>query len=81
MSKTRQTIGISAFVMLVGFGTGWALDEISGNSPAQSGAAIERVNKNNAVTAPVSRESLGTPPAATDSSQEYDRSDLILSQG
>ena len=32
-------------------------------------------------TTPLSREPLDMQPAATDSNPEYDRSDLILSQG
>jgi hypothetical protein len=82
MNGTRRTIGLSAFVMLVVLGTGWALEKASSYSHTQSGAAVSKPAKaSDAVTAPVSREPFDVQPAATHSSPEYDRSDLILSQG
>jgi len=79
-NRTRRTIGLSAFVVLVVLGTGWAIEKASSNSHRQGGAAVsEPAKANDAVTTPLSREPLDVQPAATDS--EYDRSDLILSQG
>jgi len=82
MDRTRRTIGLSAFVMLVVLGAGWALEKASSNSHTQSGAAVsEPAKASEVVTTPVSREPLDVQPAATHSSPAYDRSDLILSQG
>lgn len=82
VNRTRRTIGLSAFVMLVVLGTGWALEKASSNSHRQSGAAVnEPAKASDAVTTPLSREPMEVQPAATDSSPEYDRSDLLLSQG
>lgn len=82
MNRTRRTIGLSAFVILVVLGTGWALEKTHGNSQRQGGAVVsEPAKASDAVTTPLSREPLDVQPAATDSSPAYDRSDLILSQG
>ena len=82
MNRTRRTIGLSALVILVVLGTGWALEKASINSHRQDGPAVSASAKaSDAVTAPVSREPLDVQPADADSSTEYDRSDLLLSQG
>jgi ABC-type oligopeptide transport system substrate-binding subunit len=74
MNRTRRTIGLSVFVMLVVLGTGWALErKASSNSHRQGGAEVTEPAK--------SSEPSDVKPAATDSNQEYDRSDLLLSQG
>ena len=71
MSNARRMIGLSAFVALVGLGTGWALGTTLSNSRMQTGtAASESAMASQAVNA-----------QPTDSSQEDDRSDLLLSQG
>jgi hypothetical protein len=85
MSRTRRTIGVSAFIILV-LGTGWALEKAFSNSHTGVGTVvIERSNMSDTVIAPVtperSDESLDGRPATPDWGQEYDRSDLILSQG
>jgi len=85
MNKTRRTIGVSAFIMLV-LGTGWALEKAFSNSHTDLGTAvIERTNTSDIVIAPLAPERSDEPvdgrPATTESSLEYDRSDLILSQG
>ena len=78
MNRTRRTIGLSVFVMLVVLGTGWALEKkASSNSHKQGGAAVTEPAK----ASEPSDESFEVKPAATDSNQEYDRSDLVLSQG
>jgi hypothetical protein len=82
MNRTRRTIGVSAFVVLAVLGTGWALEKASSSSHRQGGAPVsEPASASDAVTTPLSREPLDVQPAAPNSSQEYDRSDLILSQG
>jgi len=82
MNRTRRTIGVSAFAMLVVLSTGWALEKASSNSHRQGGAAVgEPADAGDAAPTPLSREPLDVQPASTDSTQEYDRSDLILSQG
>jgi hypothetical protein len=82
MNRTRRTLGVSAFVVLTVLGTGWALEKASSSSHRQGGAAVsEPGTASDAVPMPASREPLDVQPAATDSSPEYDRSDLILSQG
>lgn len=80
MNKTRRMIGLSALVILVVLGTGWALAKASGSHPPR-GAVSEPAKPSDAVTTPSSLELRDTQPAATESSQEYDRSDLLLIQG
>ena len=80
--RTRQRIGISVFVMLVVLGTGWELERAASSSHRQDGGAVaEPAKASDAVTTPLSREPWDDVPAAADPSQEYDRSDLLLSQG
>ena len=80
--QTRRRIGIGVFVALVALGTGWELEWASSGSHRQDGGAVAAPAKaSDAVTAPLPREPWDDLPAATDSSQEYDRSDLLLSQG
>ena len=82
MNKTRWTIGLSALVILIVLGTGWALEKGSQQrSPARRGRSQRAREGERRVTAPSSQEPKDEQPAATDASQEYDRSDLILSQG
>jgi hypothetical protein len=81
-NRTRRTIGVGAFVMLAVLGMGWALEKAHSNSQRQGGAAVSEPAKGSgAVTTPLEREPVDMQPPATDSSQEYDRSDLILTQG
>lgn len=86
MNKTRRIIGVGAFIMLAVLGAGWALEKASSSSRTHGGAAVvEPTKTGDAVTAPLTRtpqdESAGGAAATIDSSPEYDRSDLILSQG
>jgi hypothetical protein len=82
MNRNWRTIGLSAFVMLAVLGTGWALENTSSGSRTQGTAAVSGPAKaSDPVTTPATREPSDVRPAATDSSPEYDRSDLILSQG
>ena len=72
MNRTRRTIGLSVFVMLVVLGTGWALEKKAPSNSQRQGGAAEPAKAS---------EPSNVKPAATDSNQEYDRSDLFLSQG
>ena len=86
MNRTRRTIGVGGFIVLAVLGTGWALEKAFSSSHTQGGTAvIEPMKTSDTVTAPVTRErsdkAVGGQPAAAESSPEYDRSDLILSQG
>ena len=81
MNRTRRTIGISAFVILAVLGTSWALEKGYSNSSHARGTAINEPASNDADSASQASEPMYEPAAATDSSPEYDRSDLILSQG
>lgn len=77
MNKTR-VIGLSALAVLVVLGTGWAIEK---SSHAQGRAPLSAPAKaSDAATAPTTREP-EIQPAAVESNQEYDRSDLLLSQG
>ena len=80
MNKTRQMIGLSAFVALVSLGTGWGLGTTLSNARTQTGAVVsESAKASEAVTVSPDRKPANARP--TDSSPEYDRSDLLLSQG
>ena len=81
MDRTRRTIGISAFVILAVLGTSWALEKGYSNSSHARGTAINEPASGDANAAPPSSVPMVEPSAATDSTPEYDRSDLILSQG
>ncbi|PYN86332.1 MAG: hypothetical protein DMD87_17985 [Candidatus Rokuibacteriota bacterium] len=82
MNRTQRTIGLSAFVMLAVLGTGWALEKASGRSHTQGATSVSGpARPRGAVTTPLWREPVDAQPAGTDSSPEYDRSDLALSQG
>jgi len=81
MNRTRRTIGISAFVILAVLGTSWALEKGYSNSPYARGTAIDEPASNDPAAAPLSSQPMDEPSAATDAAPEYDRSDLLLSQG
>ena len=71
INRTRRAIGLSAFLILVAMGTGWALARTSSVT----------ANDRPAVSEPARDDSRrpGIQPAATE--PEYDRSDLLLSLG
>jgi len=81
MNRTRRTIGLSALVILVVLGTGWALEKAASSHAQRGTAVIEPATASDAVTTPLSVEPGDVQPAATEPSQEYDRSDLLLSLG
>jgi hypothetical protein len=79
MNRTRRVIGLSAFVMPAVLGTDWALEKAYSNSHRLGGAVVsEPAKASDAVATPPSHGPVDVP-AATE--QEYDRSDLLLSQG
>ena len=68
MTRARQTIGFGVLVTLLALATMWIVERSTHGSHSNSGAAtVEPAKRNDEVR-----------PAAT---EEYDRSDLILSQG
>ena len=85
MNRTRRTIGVGAFIMLAVLGTDWALERAFSNSHIQGGAAVSDPAKvGDTMTAPLTHEpsdESDKQSATTESDPEYDRSDLILSQG
>ena len=78
MNKTRWMIALGVLVTLVVLGTDLALEKAF--SQHGKAAVVEPVKMSDAAVTPVKLEPVDMP-AATDSSQEYDRSDLLLSQG
>ena len=79
MNRTRRTIGLSILVVLIVLGTGWALERASIHShPRGVPAAGEPEKPSNAVITPVMGDPVDIEPISND---EYDRSDLVLSQG
>ena len=82
MSNTRRTLGVAAFTLLAVLGTGWALERASTNARPDGSAAVVgpvNANENDPPHAPLAPQPADGP--AADSSPEYDRSDLLLSQG
>jgi len=79
MSMTRRTIGVGAFILLAVIGTGWAVDRAANNTQARSGVSVEAMTQTSPVKTSTD-ESAGARPGV-DTSPEYDRSDLLLSQG
>jgi hypothetical protein len=72
MSRTRRMIAVGVFITLAVLGTGWALEKAFSGSDSHAGAVGEPTSAGDTV---------GRPALPTDTSPEYDRSDLILSQG
>lgn len=75
MTGTGRAIGVGAFIMLAVLGTAWALEHRHPISPTGDGAA-----GGGGVPGTVAPQPSGAG-RATDSQPEYDRSDLLLSQG
>ena len=80
MNMTQRTIGIGAFIVLAVIGTGWALDRAANNAKARTEVSVQETTPADLVTTPSADEATGARPTA-DTSPEYDRSDLLLSQG
>ena len=74
INKTRRAIGVSAFVILAVLGTAWAMERSS--HPKEEPATFE-------TTAPSDVAPVEVLPAAASPAvePEYDRADLLLSQG
>jgi hypothetical protein len=78
MNKTRRAIGLTALVILVGLGAGWALEQAY-SAQAQRGLDIrEPAKPSEGSVTPISVEPSDVQPVTTEPSQEYDRSDLLL---
>ena len=71
MSKTRRAIAVGTFVLLAVLGTAWAYERTQ--------VIPQAYGPSETVSAPANPVPPDAP--ATDWAQEYDRSDLILSQG
>jgi hypothetical protein len=74
MTRTRRTFVVGAFILLAVLGTAWALERATSHAPARDGAVIEPAKSDDFGTT-------GRPVIAPDQTPEYDRSDLILTQG
>ena len=73
MSKTRRMIGLGVLVILaVVLGTGWAVERAS---HPQRGVDISSPAQ------PTDSASASVPDERPAATEEYDRSDLLLSQG
>jgi len=72
MDSTRRTIGLALFIIFAVVGSGWAVEKAFIKSYARGGAPVVEPAR-----APLTPSA--TPAATND--VEYDRSDLILSQG
>jgi len=72
MSKTRRSMAVGTFVLLAVLGTAWAYERTQ--------VIPQAFGPSEAVSAPANPVPPDAP-ATTDWAQEYDRSDLILSQG
>ena len=82
MKGTRRAIGIGSVVLFAALGTGLALGTPFGHTSTPGVAIVPASPKaTETVIAPVSSAPERTQTGAADSSQEYDRSDLLLSQG
>jgi hypothetical protein len=80
MTRARRAIGFGVLVMLLALGTRWIVERAIRGSHALGGAAIRGSHSDGgAATGEPAKPNDGVRPAATD--PEYDRSDLILSQG
>jgi len=77
MSKSRRAIGIGTLILLGALGTGWTLEKAPNHRRPQGDPAVSDSPK---AIAPVSVPE-SAPAPAPDSSEQYDRSDLLLSQG
>ena len=74
MNRTRRAIGLSALVILAVLGTAWAMERSA--HPQTHPTTIESTRPSD--VAPVEVQPAAASPAVE---PEYDRSDLLLSQG
>jgi hypothetical protein len=78
MTRTRRTFVVGAFILLAVLGTAWAFERATSHAPGRDGAVLEPAKS------PANWNDFGPtgrPVIAPDQTLEYDRSDLILSQG
>ena len=77
MTRARRVIGFFVLVMLLALGTGWIGEKAIRGRDSDGGVATgEPAKPNDAV-----RPAATTRPGIAPGDEEYDRSDLILSQG
>ena len=88
MNKTRRTIGIVGLAALAALGTGWAVEKAVINPESRPAGAVINPGGgggSDATKGPEAREpsaeSAGDRAPSLSSQDEYDRSDLLLSQG
>ena len=80
MARNRWTIGLGVLVMVLALSTGWIVERAIRGSHSLGGAAIRGSQPDGgAAVGQPAKPIDGVRPAATD--QDYDRSDLLLSQG
>lgn len=77
MSKTQRAIAIGTVILLAALGTGWTLEK--GPSQRRAGGG-PTVSDSPTTISPASGAPESAPPPPVPS-EEYDRSDLVLSQG
>ena len=75
MNRTRRAIGVGAFITLAVLGTAWALEHRTSALRTEGGATHD-VGTPATLAPPESGAS-----RVIDAQPEYDRSDLLLSQG
>ena len=74
MDWSRRMIALVLFIIFAVVGSGWALEKAFSKPQARSGAPVVEP-----AGAPLTREPSDKPAATND--VEYDRSDLVLTQG
>jgi hypothetical protein len=80
VNRARRRVGLRVLVVFLALGTGWLLERAIRGPHALGGAPIGEPRSNGgAATGAPAPPSGGVRPASTE--PEYDRSDLILSQG
>ncbi len=81
MNKARRAIGLTALVILAVLCTGWALEKAYSAQANRGIDTSEPAKPREGSVTPISVEPRGAQPGSIEPSQEYDRSDLLLSQG
>ena len=77
MTRARRVIGFFVLVMLLALGTGWIGEKAIRGRDSDGGVATGEPAKSNDAVRPAATTRSGIAPG----DEEYDRSDLILSQG
>ena len=77
MSKTRRMIGLGVLVTLTVLGSGWALERAASHSHGPGSSFLSPAKTGDTPATPAA----SSERPAADLGPEYDRSDLLLSQG